>query len=417
MNKNKQNKIKNWVTMFSLMTIILFSLRANACPISEVFDTDFDSQVVSKMALAQIKTSTMTVINRTEVVFAKSYGEQSSLNLVYPLHSINKVLIGVATLQLVEEGLIDINADINSYLPYIIENPNFPDTPITCKNLLAHRAGINDRANITFLNTIQNSTIPFPDYIYDFLNVNGSLYDPNYWEYEPGEDYTYATLDFEILSYIIEIVTGTTILEYVQSNILDPLGMSNTKNSFFNYDISDIAIPYLWDPIASSTHPMELFDVGTSLTLKSTSNDLAKFLTDLMCGYSYGNSTLLNATSIQSYMFNHQGAGHGLGIFVNWEDKGWKGYLGNGPGYTSFMFFTEGIGVILFVNQGAFTTELTQDYDILSNIMQYFVYLMNHSLKINDICTIDDESSYYFALLPILLLSVYRFLSKLRKRD
>jgi len=382
MKLNKKTKVVCFSFLF--LSLILFVTVTEALPVTDVFDTEFDTAIEDKMGEARIFSSTLSIIKKTEVVFEKGYGEQTDLDLVYPLYSINKVLIGVAILQLIEQGFIDLNADINTYLPYIIENPNFPATAITCKHLLSHRAGINDRVNDTVLQIVRNSTVSFPDYIYELLNVNGSLYDADYWEYQPGESFAFGTLDFEILCYIAELVTGITILDYIQNNILNPLSMTETKNSYSDYLPSRIATPYLWDPILNLTKQMIPIDFGTRLDYKTTVQDLSKFQLDLMNGFTYGNSSLLNSTTITELMFKHQGNGHGLGIWVDWNDEDWqyKGYFGNGPGYTSIMFFKNEIGVVCFANQGAFNEDFSIDIDLLGKIVNYKLYVMSKAQKL-----------------------------------
>lgn len=91
------------------MSLILSFYATTARPVVEVFDSEFDTTVENKMNDAKIHSSTISVINRTKVVFEKGYGEQTDLDLVFPLYSINKVLMGVAILQLIEQGFIDLN--------------------------------------------------------------------------------------------------------------------------------------------------------------------------------------------------------------------------------------------------------------------------------------------------------------------
>ena len=60
--------------------------------------------------------------------------------------SISKLIMALATLRLVDEGKIDLDADVSDYLGFKVRSPNFPDTPVTLAQLLSHRAGLRDKA-------------------------------------------------------------------------------------------------------------------------------------------------------------------------------------------------------------------------------------------------------------------------------
>ncbi len=117
MKINRKTKIVCFSFLF--LSLILFVSVLEALPVAEIVDSEFDSAIANKMSDARVFSSTISIINNTTVVFEKGYGEQTELDLVFPLYSINKGLIGVAALQLIEQGLIDINTDINDYLPYV----------------------------------------------------------------------------------------------------------------------------------------------------------------------------------------------------------------------------------------------------------------------------------------------------------
>ncbi len=127
-----------------------------------------------------------------------------------------------------------------------------------------------------------------------------------------------------------------------------------------------------------------------------------------MIGYTYGNSRLLNSTTITQLMFKHQGNGFGLGIWVDWDDQDWayKGYFGNGPGYTLFMFFKNGVGVVCFANQGAFSEDFALDFEQLGEIVNYNLYVMNEALKLL-IAPPPPEDTFYAFTSTILAFSLF----------
>ncbi|MBN4683912.1 beta-lactamase family protein, partial [Pandoraea nosoerga] len=64
---------------------------------------------------------------------------------VQPIGSISKTLIGVALMKGVERGWFTLDDDIDTLLPFPVRNPDFPDKPITLRQLATHTSGIVDR--------------------------------------------------------------------------------------------------------------------------------------------------------------------------------------------------------------------------------------------------------------------------------
>ncbi|MHA1708182.1 MAG: serine hydrolase domain-containing protein [Candidatus Heimdallarchaeaceae archaeon] len=244
--KNKTKKASFCTILISLL--LLFSISSSevkSYTVEEIFNTAFDTEVENRMERAHIPSCAISVINHTEVVFEKGYGDQPELNTVYFLASLNKPLEAVAFLHLYEEGIVDLDEDINTYLPYIIRNPYYPNVPITSKMLLSMCASINGQFNQTYIDVSFNHTIAYPDFIYELLNVNGSLYSTDIWrDIYPGTSSSYSTLSFDILTYILELQTNKTYEQYLDENVLTPPGMTNTKGNWSDYDPSQCAIPY-----------------------------------------------------------------------------------------------------------------------------------------------------------------------------
>lgn len=61
--------------------------------------------------------------------------------------SISKPILGIALLQLQDQGLLDLDADVNGYLPLRVANPNFPTAAITLRQLATHTSSITDFAD------------------------------------------------------------------------------------------------------------------------------------------------------------------------------------------------------------------------------------------------------------------------------
>ena len=383
-NKNISKKhIFGIFSFFLLLIPIIIPTNIEALSSSEIFNEDFNVEIESKMTSTHIPSCAISVVNQTGVVFEKGYGDQSALDTAYPLFSINKPLLAVAFLQLYDEGVIDLNEDINSYLPFPIRNPNWPSIPITCEHLLSHQASLRDRTNKDYLDVVHNYTIPYPDYICELLNESGSLYSVDLWQtYQPGTGYAYSTLDFDILAYILELQTGKTVNEYLANNIFTPLGLLNTKNNWTLYEQSKRAIPYIWDTNINDYVQLDWIDLGNAMDYKSTIQDLSKLLITVMNKGVYDSIRILDETAVNSMLSEQtSGDGYGYGFEVNREVassiSGLKGHIGLGPGYILIMYFKDDIGVIFFMNQNNVQTDTT-----IIGVMQIYKYIFEEAGKL-----------------------------------
>ncbi len=79
----------------------------------------------------------VAVISQDQVIWSEAYGENTSVEHVYMNASVQKVFTATAVMQLVEKGLVDLDADVNSYVPFQVRHPGYPQTPITLRMLLA----------------------------------------------------------------------------------------------------------------------------------------------------------------------------------------------------------------------------------------------------------------------------------------
>src|ERR687889_2070987 len=110
-----------------------------------------DEELGKEMQKHHIAGAAVSVVKDGELFFAKGYGEADvekgipvdPKQTIFHVGSVGKLFTWTAVMQLVEEGRLDLDADINTYLDFRI-----PDTyphPITLKHLLTHTAGFEDR--------------------------------------------------------------------------------------------------------------------------------------------------------------------------------------------------------------------------------------------------------------------------------
>ncbi|MEL6487465.1 MAG: serine hydrolase domain-containing protein [Pseudomonadota bacterium] len=132
--------------------------------------------------------------------------------------SISKLIMALATLRLVDEGTVDLDADVSDYLGFTVRSPNFPDTPVTLAQLLSHRAGLRDSAGYI---------IPLGE------SLEAKLKDPDAWyaDAPPGEaPFEYANLGSPVVATALEAATGERYDRLLQRIVFGPLGVEACVN-------------------------------------------------------------------------------------------------------------------------------------------------------------------------------------------
>jgi CubicO group peptidase (beta-lactamase class C family) len=131
--------------------------------------------------------------------------------------SISKLVVAIAVMRLVEQGKLDLDADVSRALGRKLRNPAFPDTPITLRLLLSHRSSLTD-------------TI---DYVLPLdADMLGVLDDPKAWdaEHAPGTLFHYTNFNFPVIASVMEKATGERFDLLMQRLVLKPLAIEACYN-------------------------------------------------------------------------------------------------------------------------------------------------------------------------------------------
>lgn len=164
------------------------------------------------------------VIDEDEIIY-KMIGyadieEQIPVNedTVFEWGSVSKILIWISVLQLVETGKLDLETDIETYLPNNFRSKTKFQDPITMRHLMHHSAGFDDSYTDLMIHrpTKKNSFREVLEEA-DIRQI-----------YPPGDVVAYSNYGSGLAAYIVEEVSGLDYQEYVRKNIFDPLGMTKT---------------------------------------------------------------------------------------------------------------------------------------------------------------------------------------------
>ena len=168
------------------------------------------------------------VFNGDEVLYSKHFGYidrenqiAADENSVYEWGSISKMFVWVSVMQLHEQGKLDLNADIQTYLPEGFLKKLKYDEPITMMNLMNHNAGWQETSSA--LEVADGS---------DIISLEEALRKTEPAQvFKPGEITAYSNWGAALAGYIVERVSGMDYADYLHKNVLEPLGMEQTSVS------------------------------------------------------------------------------------------------------------------------------------------------------------------------------------------
>jgi CubicO group peptidase (beta-lactamase class C family) len=202
----------------------------------EVFLDDFFAGAMQEYHIAG---AAISVVKDGKLFFAKGYGyadleegiRADPEQTIFRIGSVGKTLTWTAVMQLVEQGRLDLDADINTYLDFRI-----PDTyaqPITLKHLMTHTSGFEDRW-LKSLVSDASELAPAREWL--IANNPGRVR-------PPGEAAGYSNYNAMLAGYIVARVSGQPYDQYIQAHIFNPLGMAHST--------AQSSIPPALRPLAS----------------------------------------------------------------------------------------------------------------------------------------------------------------------
>lgn len=170
---------------------------------------------------------TVSVVKDGQIVLLKGYGfaDVASKTPVDPatsmfrIGSISKTFTGLAVMQLVEQGKLDLNADINTYLTAFKIPDTFPE-PITLAALLSHRAGFEDLALGVLFQQDPAKLLSLEDFVKNHIPARVR---------PVGQTSTYTNYGVALAGYLVQVASGQDYADYVDEHIFRPLQMNHSS--------------------------------------------------------------------------------------------------------------------------------------------------------------------------------------------
>jgi CubicO group peptidase (beta-lactamase class C family) len=250
---------------------------AAPAPDAAAFDAFFDGAVPRGLAAHHVPGAVVSVVSGGTRRVAKGYGLadverrvpfEPATSLVR-IASISKLFTWTAVMQLVEQGRLDLHADVNRYLRTF----HLPDTypqPITLDHLMSHTAGFEDSA-IGIGAHDKADVPPLAEYLADHVPARVR---------PPGEMSAYSNYGAALAGHIVAEVSGQPYEDYVRDHILEPLGMRHsTAGEPVPDDLAgELAASYQADDAADERVPFVYDKLVPDGSVSATATDMAQFM-------------------------------------------------------------------------------------------------------------------------------------------
>ncbi|MFC7644728.1 serine hydrolase domain-containing protein [Streptosporangium lutulentum] len=302
-----------------------------------------DEYVATSMAEEKVPGVAVTVVAGGREVVDKGYGLADVERRIpvdpertrFLIGSETKLFTAQAALQLVHEGRLDLDADVNTYLTTFKIRDTYPGRPVTLRNLLTHTAGFDE------------------DYVVgsgkDVRPLGEALAATQPARLRPpGTGVSYSNYGVALAGYLVEIVSGMPFEEYVGRHVFEPLGMNDSVIACGGLEDTRA---YLVDGSAARADCADFTASGAGPA--STAADMARYMrAQLSLDARLGSGV---AAEMQRQQYTEDPRLPGMG-FV-WEESPYRGHRmlfkgGDMPGMHSYMFLLpeQGIGIHVMSN-------------------------------------------------------------------
>ncbi len=278
-----------------------------------------DGIMATQLEANHVAGATIAVVKDGKLFFAKGYGYADVKNkkpvladrTMFRPGSVTKLFTWTAVMQLYEQGKIDLDADVNTYLKDFKIPATYPQ-PITMKNLMSHTPGFEDLGRGMWARTPKD-LMPLGKFLGTHIPARIR---------PPGVITSYSNYGTALAGHIVELVSGMPFEDYVEQNIFKPLGM---QHSTFREPLPaalapDMSVGYTFKQGLFKAEDFELLNgMAPAGSLSSCATDMANFMIAHLQNGQFGEQRILKeetAKLMHSRLFSHDpricGNAHGF---------------------------------------------------------------------------------------------------------
>jgi len=329
-------------------------------------ETWLDELIQQKMEEYHIPGLVFILVKDSSVLVSKGYGYanvEDSIPVepgktIFEVGSVSKLFTATAVMQLVDQGKLNLNSDVNEYLEHFKVEENHP-YPLTVYNLLTHTAGFRAKGIDQWTHE-KNDRIPLKDFLIDNIPPR-SL--------PPSSVIIYSNHGYYLAGYLVEAISGLSFNQYMAKNILLPLGMEKSSFELNRLFLPDMANGYQYsnNKYVSIQPEYPVVSPSPAGSLIATGEDMARFMIAHLQGGKYQNQQILTESS--SRMMQQQQFANDIRLpgtcfgFYEYYDYGQMAILHDGDvaGFSSRLFLLPKYNLGFFVCDNAGKSNLRME--------------------------------------------------------
>ena len=248
-----------------------------------------DGIMPQQLAREDIAGAVISVVKDGKVIFAGGYGYSdvekkkpvSPEGTLFRPGSISKLFTWTSVMQLVEQGKLDLDRDVNDYLDFRI--PATYPKPITLRNIMTHTAGFEESVQELFVADAKELQ-PLGPYLHKHMPAR---------IFPPGTTPAYSNYATTMAGYIVQRVSGQDYFDYVDEHIIKPLGMTH---STFRQPLPDALAPLMSNGYTVASQPAKKYEFVEAAPAGSSSvsaMDMTRFMIAHLQNGKYENVQIL----------------------------------------------------------------------------------------------------------------------------
>ncbi|MEP6885916.1 MAG: serine hydrolase domain-containing protein [Gammaproteobacteria bacterium] len=237
----------------------------------------------------------VVIVKNGQVLLEKGYGYADVANrtsvdpktTLFRFGSVSKLFTWTAVMQLVEQGKIALDSDVNQYLDFVI--PPRDGKPVTMRNIMTHTAGFEERLT-GLIGVESDGVVPLGDFLKQYIPQR---------IFAPGGTPAYSNYGAALAGYIVARVSGLSFDDYLDQHLFAPLEMAN---STFRQPLPASFKPELSKAYAAGSLPAQPFEIvgpAPAGSLTSTGDDMAHFMIAHLQNGRYGSNQILKSATAE----------------------------------------------------------------------------------------------------------------------
>jgi CubicO group peptidase (beta-lactamase class C family) len=236
-----------------------------------------DGVMTANLRDKHVAGATVAVVKDGALFYANGYGYSdvahrtpvSAERSLFRIGSTSKLFTWTAVMQLVEQGKLDLDTDVNKYLDFKIPD-TYPKQPITLRHIMTHTPGFEEDGR-DLITDDSTKMIPLGRWL--ATHIPGRVR-------PPGTFSSYSNYATAVAGYIVQRVSGENYDDYIEKHILTPLGMSqtSTRQPLPARLKGDMSNGYVWAGGIYQPEKFEIINAPPAGSIASSATDMSKFM-------------------------------------------------------------------------------------------------------------------------------------------